>query len=190
MQSHRGVHYRIENARIYDLPEHPPPILISGFGPKATRLAARIGEGYCTVGPDREAVRLFRSEATAHEPVVAGGLKVCWGEDEKSARDTAHRLWPNEALGGELAQVLPMPAHIEAACEPITEEMVAEEVPCGPDLDRHVKAIRAYEDAGFDELYVQQIGADHERFFEIYAREVLPQFESGAQTAALSSAAG
>src|SRR5438105_4876916 len=62
MQSHRGTHYRVENARIYDLPDELPPIVISGFGPKATRLAARIGDGYCTVGPDGEEVRRFREE--------------------------------------------------------------------------------------------------------------------------------
>src|SRR5581483_11807669 len=63
MTNHRGRHYRVENARIYDLPERRPPILISGFGPKATRLAARIGDGFCTVKPDDEAVRLFRESA-------------------------------------------------------------------------------------------------------------------------------
>ncbi len=52
MQSHHGRHYCVENARVYDLPEQTPPILISGFGPKSTALAARIGDGYCTVGPD------------------------------------------------------------------------------------------------------------------------------------------
>jgi G6PDH family F420-dependent oxidoreductase len=189
MQSHRGRHYRVENARIYDLPAEPPPILISGFGPKATLLAARIGDGYCTVGPDGEEVRRFREHSRAAGAVVAGGLKVCWGEDERAARATAHRLWPNEALGGELAQVLPTPAHIEAACEPLTEEMTAAEVPCGPDLEAHLKAIREYEDAGFDELYIQQIGDRHERFFELYASEVLPHFEAREAAApALSQA--
>ena len=90
MQSHRGRHYRVENARIYDLPERMPPILISGFGPKATSLAARIGDGFCTVGPDREAVDQFRSEAEHDEVLVAGGMKVCWSEDEASARATVH----------------------------------------------------------------------------------------------------
>src|SRR3954452_15120140 len=47
-QSHHGRHYTVENARIYDLPDQPPPILVSGFGPKAIKLAARIGDGFCT----------------------------------------------------------------------------------------------------------------------------------------------
>ena len=60
----------------------------------------------------------------------------------------------------------------------MTEEMIGESVPCGPDLDRHVEALQEYADAGFDELYVQQIGTRHEEFFDVFAREVLPRFTS------------
>ena len=190
MQSHRGRHYQVENARIYDLPEQTPPILISGFGPKATKLAAKIGDGYCTVQPDKQAVKRFRDAAADASRPVAGGMKVCWAPEEAQARATAHRLWPNEQLPGELAQILPTPAHFEQASELISEDMIAEAVPCGPDLDLHRKAIQRYEEAGFDELYIQQIGPDQERFFEAYANEILPRFnKGGSPTSALTSAA-
>ena len=52
--------------------------------------------------------------------------------------------------------------------------MVAEAVPCGPDIEHHLQAIRRYEDAGFEELYIQQIGSGQERFFEVYSNEILP----------------
>jgi hypothetical protein len=72
--------------------------------------------------------------------------------------------------------VLPTPAHFEQASELVTEEMIADSIVCGPDLDKHVERLREFEDAGFDELYVQQVGSGHERFFELYARDVLPRF--------------
>src|SRR5947209_6354730 len=169
-RSHRGRHYRVENARIYNLPEQPPPVIVSGFGPKSTELASRIGDGFCTVSPVGEAVAAFRKKAGPGK-VVAGGMKVCWAEDERGARATAHRLWPNEQLPGELSQILPTPAHFEQACELVTEEMVAEAIPCGPDLERHVQTIERFRDAGFDELYIQQVGGGHERFLELYAQE-------------------
>ena len=172
VQDHRGRHYRVNHCRIYDLPEAPPPIVISGFGPKSVALAARVGDGYCTVGPDAESVKAFRGRAS-NGHLVQGGLKVCWGSDEAKARNTVHRLWPNEALPGELAQVLPTPAHFEQAAELVTEEMVASDVPCGPDVERHVGAIKEYADAGFDELYVNQIGPDQDAFFEAYREHVL-----------------
>jgi G6PDH family F420-dependent oxidoreductase len=188
MQSHRGRHYRVENARIYDLPEQAPPILVSAFGPKAVRLAARIGDGMCTVRPDKDAVERFRADA-GPDKLVAGGMKVCWARDEQSARATAHRLWANDALPGELSQMLPTPRHFEQASELVDEQMVAESIACGPDLDRHADAIREYEHAGFDEVYVQQVGGDHERFFELYASDVLPRFDH-AQTSRDEARAG
>jgi alkanesulfonate monooxygenase SsuD/methylene tetrahydromethanopterin reductase-like flavin-dependent oxidoreductase (luciferase family) len=57
--NHRGCHYRVERAQIYDLPVEPPPILVSGFGPKAIDVAARIGDGFVTVGPDAEALQEY-----------------------------------------------------------------------------------------------------------------------------------
>jgi G6PDH family F420-dependent oxidoreductase len=174
VQDHRGRHFRLEHCRVYDLPRTPPPIVISGFGPKAVELAARIGDGYCTVGPDAQSVELFRSRSR-NGTFVQGGLKVCWDEDESRARKTVHRLWANEGLPGELAQILPTPEHFEQASELVTEEMLASETTCGADVEKHVEAIKAYEEAGFDELYVNQIGPEQDAFFEAYRERVLPR---------------
>jgi len=170
--SHHGTHYTVENARVYDLPDKPARILVSGFGSKAIGLAARIGDGFCTTSPDKEAIDLYRSEG-GKGPVHAG-TKVCFMADEDEARATAHRLWPNEALPGELAQVLPTPAHFEQACELVEPEMLV--TPVGPDLDAHEASLRQYLDAGVDELFVQQIGSDQDAFFDTWAREILPRF--------------
>jgi G6PDH family F420-dependent oxidoreductase len=182
VHDHRGRHYRVEHCRVYDLPERPPEIIVSGFGPKAVDLAARIGDGYCTVGPDRESVNRFREKAQ-RGTLVQGGLKVCWDEDEARARQTLHRLWPNEGLPGELAQILPTPEHFEQASQLVTEEMLAESTPCGGDVEQHLEAIKEYERAGFDELYIGQIGPNQDAFFEAYREHVLPQV-AGASFAA------
>jgi G6PDH family F420-dependent oxidoreductase len=174
VQSHHGEHYTVENARIYDLPDEPTPILVSGFGPQATDLAARIGDGYCTVGPDDELIARFRENGGGDKPVQAG-TKICVGDPEDAVR-TIHRLWPNEALGGELAQVLPMPAHFEQACELVTEEMVADAVPHGHDVDAYAEHVQSFADAGADELFIQQIGPNQEAFFDGPAAELLSRF--------------
>jgi G6PDH family F420-dependent oxidoreductase len=173
--SHCGKHYRVEHAKLFAVPDEPPPILVSGFGPKSVELAARIGDGYVTTSPDAESIELFRSGGGGGKPVQAG-TKVCFGTDAAEARRTAHRIWPNEALPGELAQILPTPEHFEQASELVTEEMVAGAVPCGPDLEEHLASFREYADAGVDELYVQQIGPDQDTFFDTWAQEILPRF--------------
>jgi G6PDH family F420-dependent oxidoreductase len=182
VQHHRGRHYRVEHARVYDLPEQAPPIVISGFGRKSVELAARIGDGYCTVAPDADSVDLFRSSG-GDGKLVQGGLKVCWGEDEANARRHVHRLWPNEALPGELAQILPTPRHFEQASALVTEEQLTAELPCGPDIQAHLDAIEAYREAGFDELYINQIGPDQDEFFQAYRERVLPRLRELAVSA-------
>ena len=175
---HRGPHYRVEHARLYDLPERPPPVIVSGFGPKATSMAARVGDGYATSSPDAELIGRYRAEG-GRGPVQAGA-KVCFGPDEAEAVRTLHRLWPTEQLPGELSQVLPTPEHFEQASALVTVDRVADSpVPCGPDLDRHLEALRSYEEAGVDELYVQQVGPLQDAFFDTWAQEILPRFEPG-----------
>lgn len=174
-RDYEGRHYTVENARIYTLPEVPPPILISGFGPKATQLAGRIGDGYVNVGPDAELLELFRSSGGGGKPVHSA-FKVCYGEDKTECVKTAHRIWPNEALPGELAQVLPTPRHFEQAAQLVTEDMIAEAVPCGPDPESHREMIHQFADAGYDEVYVSQIGGNYEAFFNFYEKEILPEF--------------
>jgi len=172
--SHYGEHYTVENARLYTRPGQPPPIYLSGFGPKAIELAGRIADGYIATAPNREWVEMFRTSGGGGKP-AQGGIKVCWGSDEAAARKTVYRLWPNDALPGELAQVLPTPRHFEQATELVTEEQIGKAVVCGDDVKRHVEAIRAYAEAGFDEVYVSQIGPEQEAFFAAYADRVLPE---------------
>jgi G6PDH family F420-dependent oxidoreductase len=171
-RSHRGRHYTVENARVYDLPDEPPPVLVSGFGPKAIALAAELGDGFVTTQPDKEAIEQYRSGG-GKGPVHAGA-KVCFMESEEKAQETMLRLWPNEGLPGELAQVLPTPSHFEQACELVTAEHLSS--PLGPDLDAHAASLREYADAGVDELFVQQVGPDQDAFFTTWAEAILPRF--------------
>lgn len=172
--SYHGEHYEVQEARIYTCPDQPVPIYVSGFGPQATELAGRIGDGYCTVVPDGDLVTEFRDSGGGEKPVQAA-TKVNWDRDAEAALDLAHRTWANEQLPGRLAQTLPSPRDFAAAMSLVPKDTVADAVTCGPDVDRHVAQVRSYLDAGVDEVYVQQLGPDMAGFFDVYAREVLPQ---------------
>ncbi|MEJ3651443.1 TIGR03557 family F420-dependent LLM class oxidoreductase [Actinomycetes bacterium KLBMP 9759] len=172
--NHRGDFYEVQDARIYTLPERPVPIYVSGFGPQATRLAGRIGDGYCTVTPDAELVDTFRRSGGGDKPVQAG-MKVSWDADAEAALDRAHRLWGNDMLPGQLAQTLPRPRDFADAMTLVQREQIAEAIVCGDDPKAHLDRVRQYLDAGVDEVYVQQVGADHEGFFRGWAEQVLPE---------------
>ncbi|MGW0204587.1 LLM class F420-dependent oxidoreductase [Streptomyces sp. NPDC003233] len=172
--NHRGTHYTVENARLYTVPDEPVPIDISGFGPKATSLAARVGDGYITMMPEEEMVTQFRKGGGGTK-LVSGGTKVCYGTDREECVRTVRRLWYNELLPGEMGQVLPSPRHFEQLRELVTEDMVREKVVCGDDADQYVSTLGAFADAGFDRVYVNQIGTEQQGFFDFYRTKVLPR---------------
>jgi G6PDH family F420-dependent oxidoreductase len=172
---HGGVHYTVENARLYTLPDEPAPIYVSAFGPKAAALAGRIGDGLVTVKPDRELVGRFNDAGGAGKPVI-GGLKVCFDHDRERAVHTA-RLWAIELLPGELGRVLPTPQHFEQAATLVTDEMIGNAITCGDKADDYIEAVNEYVEAGFSEIYLGAIGPRYKEFFEFYRDEVLPRLE-------------
>ena len=170
--SFEGRHYRLVDARIYTLPDEPIEVAVAAGGPLAAELAGRIGDGLVSTAPDAELVERYRDAGGAGPRY--GQLTVCWATSEQEARQTAYEWWPNAALRGTLSQELPLPSHFEAAAQMVTEEDVAEVVACGPDPEKHLEAIAEYVAAGFDHVYVHQVGPDQEGFIDFYASEVLP----------------
>jgi coenzyme F420-dependent glucose-6-phosphate dehydrogenase len=58
----------------------------------------------------------------------------------------------------------------------VTEEEVAQEIVCGPDPDAHLEAIEKFEKAGYDHVYLHQVGPDRDGFFGFFEQEILPRF--------------
>ncbi|SDZ33626.1 F420-dependent oxidoreductase, G6PDH family [Micromonospora pattaloongensis] len=170
---HDGEHYTLENARIYTLPDKPPPIYVSGFGPRSVNLAARIGDGYIGTMPDAELVRRFRGVGGGEKPCQAG-FKAAFADSEDEGMRIAYERWPNAGLPGELSQVLPSPRHFEQASQLVQPEMMKKFFVCGNDPEAHLKQIETYKQAGYDELYVANTGPHYEGFMKMYAEHVLP----------------
>ena len=174
VQTHRGRHFRVEEARLYTRPDEPPPIMVAASGPSAAELAGRIGDGFIGTAPKRETIEQFERAGGRGRPRY-GQVTVCWAQDEAAARKTAREWWPNVAVAGQLSQELRMPVHFEQASAMVTEDDVAEVVACGPDPQRHLELIGTYLDAGYDHVYVHQVGPDQEGFFRFYREQVLPK---------------
>ena len=172
--SYRGKHYTVENARVYTLPEKPVEILVSGFGPKAIEVAARIGEGYISTMPDGDMVRQFRSSGGGDRTCQAG-FKAAYAPSEEEGARIAYEKWPNAGVPGELSQVLPSPKHFEQASQLVTQDMLKEAFVCGNDPQAHLEMIGKYADAGFDEVYVANTGPHWQGLFDLYGQHVLPK---------------
>jgi G6PDH family F420-dependent oxidoreductase len=177
VRAHHGRHYVVEHARVSTRPPEPPPIVVSGLGPRAAALAGRIGDGYMDVAPRADHVEAFR-RAGGHGKPCYGKLDACVAGDDGEARRIAHETWPTSGLSGELGQQLPTPEHYEQATATVREEDVARSVLCSADPALHMDALREFSDAGFDHVLVQQCGPDQKRLITLYAEEILPQLSA------------
>ena len=172
--SHHGEHYTVENAKLFTLPEERPPICVSAYGERAATAAAEFGDGFWAVGP-QDTVQTW--EDSGGEGPRFCQLQACVADSEDDAVSTAHELWPNSALPGELGNVLPTPAHFEQATRLVSEDDIAEgSIMTGPDAQQHIDAIQEALDTGYDHVYTMQIGDDQEALFDLYREDVLPSF--------------
>ena len=173
--SHRGRHFTVENARLYTLPDEAFDVFVAAGGPDAAELAAQIGDGIIATAPDRDLLAAFDGAGGAGPRF--GQVTVCWAESEGAALATALQWWPNAGLRGTLSQELPLPSHFEEAAEMVSEKDIAEAIACGPDPAVHLAKIHDYLDAGFDHVYIHQVGPDQEGFFTFYEEALRPEIE-------------
>ncbi|MGZ4716797.1 MAG: TIGR03557 family F420-dependent LLM class oxidoreductase [Acidimicrobiales bacterium] len=182
----RGDFYTVENARLFDAPERPIPLIVSGFGQASAEMAGQIGDGLWGHGSDPSLVEAFES-AGGTGPRYAQ-LNVCLGADEAECRRVVHEVWPNAAIPGQLSQDLPTWTHFEQAATLVTEDAAVESVPCGPDLGPVIDAARQFADAGYDHVYLHQIGPDQDALLSRWAGDLGAELRSidGSEPAAAS----
>jgi len=178
MVSHRGRHFRVQNARLYSLPESIPPIRVAASGAKMAEMAGRIGDGLISTAPEADIIKAY--EKAGGSGARIGQVTMCWAGSEAKARETALTWWPTAALHGEVMQELPNPSQFTDLVKDVTEDQVAKVITCGPDVEPHVAAIKKFLDAGYDHVYVHQVGPDQEGFFEFAQRELLPRLREVA----------
>jgi G6PDH family F420-dependent oxidoreductase len=175
---HRGDFYEVENARLFDPPAVPIPLVVSGFGQASVELAARVGDGFWGHTPDADVVQRYQ-DAGGSGPRYAQ-VRVCWDRDEQRARETVHRVWPNQGLTGQLAQDLPTWTHFEQATSMLTVEQTSGGVACGPDVGTFVESVRQFVDAGYDHVYLHQVGPDVEGFVEFWTDRLAAELGAGS----------
>ncbi len=172
-QTHRGKHYTVDHARLYTLPEEPIPIAVAAAKPLAADLAGRVGDALVNVDPDSSIVERYHK--AGGEGPCYGQVKLCWAESEDDAKQTVFELWRHSGLEGTLKQELPRPSDFDAVAESVTLEMATDGVPCGPDPEPVLSLVREWEEAGFDQICLHQVGADQEGFFRFWKQELQPK---------------
>jgi G6PDH family F420-dependent oxidoreductase len=175
-QSFHGRHFQLADARLYDLPDRPPPVVVAAGGPQAARLAAESADGLVTTEPRRELVDEFLEAGGAGARYAE--IALCWASRAEQARETAHRYFRWSGLGWSVLPELASPEAFAAATRSVRPEDLDEDVALGPDVERHVERIRPFVQAGFDHLILTQIGPEQNGFLEFFERELAPALRS------------
>jgi G6PDH family F420-dependent oxidoreductase len=167
--THHGEHYDVEDARIYTLPDEPPPVYVAVSGKRSVQLALDRADGMVGIDPDSELTAQFEGK-----PRI-GQLAFSVYDDKEEALRLAHEKFRFSAQGWKVMAELPNPINFEAATAPVRPEDMADAVPHGPDPEPYVEAIGQWVDAGYDHLCFVQVGDDQERFFRFWEEELRPR---------------
>jgi G6PDH family F420-dependent oxidoreductase len=136
------------------------------------------------IEPKAELGRMFDAAGGAGKPRI-GQVPICYGDDEARCRKLAYEQWRFGGLPWTVNAELPEPRSFAAVSRSRTEDEIAQLVPCGPDLDRHVAAVRAFLDAGYTHVALVQVGAcEQDAFLDFAGRQLLPALRASRTRAA------
>ncbi|HOZ59680.1 MAG TPA: TIGR03557 family F420-dependent LLM class oxidoreductase [Nakamurella multipartita] len=180
-----GRHFRIDSAKLWDLPEKRVPVGIAVSGAQSCTLFASLAEVMIAIDPDPrlgqwwDAARTDSSSGSA-EAVSrkVAQLPISWDSDREAAARRAHQLFRWSLSGWKVNAELPGTAAFDAAAATVRVPDVAEKIPCGNDIDAIVEAASAFFDAGFTDLALVQIGGDHQHDFFDAAADLLTALRS------------
>lgn len=169
-RTYRGTHLSISDARVFDLPETLPDIVVAAGGPKAARIAGELGDGLFATEPRTDLVDAY---------TAAGGTGSRWAEvplayagTVDAALESAHRLFRFGPTGWKIQAELPNVRNFEAATAFVRREDMADAFGAGPDVETHVATVKGFADAGYDRLALISAGPDVEEFFTFYEKEL------------------
>ncbi|KQX07612.1 MULTISPECIES: TIGR03557 family F420-dependent LLM class oxidoreductase [unclassified Leifsonia] len=172
-QNYDGRYLKLEDARIFDLPEVPPTLAVAVSGPASVALAAEHGDGLFAVEPKSDLVSGYR-DAGGTGPLYCEA-PLAWAPSEEAAIEAALETNAWSLSGWKVMSELPNPVNFEAASTTVRADDIREQFACGPDVERHLEVIGQFTDAGFDHIALMNSGPDVDGFFDFFQRELRPR---------------
>ena len=179
LQNHHGKHFTVEEAELFSRPDQPPPIFIAASKEHIAEFAGRCGQGMITTAPKKSLVETFEKAGGKGKPRM-GQLTVCWAKSEEEGQRLAKEIWPNALVSGDVSGELPLPRYFEEVTEDMGAEMMTSsgQITCGPAAEKHLAAIKKFVEAGFDHVYIHQIGPQQMEFIKFAQAELLPELRN------------
>jgi G6PDH family F420-dependent oxidoreductase len=176
-----GKYFHVDSAKLWDLPERRVPIAAAVSGRRSVELAAPRTDAMIAVEPNAQLVNYWDSLSLTSDNRKIVQIPLCWDDDQKAATSRAHEQFRWFAGGWKVNAELPGPSAFAAATQFVTEDDVAQNIPCGPDTDQIVAAVAKFWEAGFTDIALVQIGGNHQtEFFSFAEQKLLPALRSAA----------
>ncbi|WP_163795418.1 LLM class F420-dependent oxidoreductase [Mycolicibacterium sediminis] len=174
----RGEYFEVDSARLWDVPDVPVQIAAAVSGDRSVDAFARVADHLIAVQPDKDVVDAWhearKGTGLSSDVRVIGQLPISWDPDRDTAVARAHDQFRWFAGGWAVNADLPTTAGFAGATQFVTPDDTASAIPCGPDLDAIVDAVREYEAAGFTDIALVQVGDEGQaRFLEEAAEPLL-----------------
>lgn len=162
--SYDGDYNQVDRARLYTLPDEPVPLAIAAGGTEAAELAARVGAALVAVDPDEDLVSAYQ-EAGGTGPCY-GQATTCWGPSVDDAAKVFANTWRQAVLDWTAMGDIPTPEGFSQASDLANPDTFRGGMPMGPDLDGLEDTIAEWEDAGFENLALHNVGPYQREFLE------------------------
>ncbi len=182
---HQGEHFRVESAKLYTLPDPPPPIYVATSGPIMAARTGKLTDGIITVGAADEKVKMLmeRFDKGAREagkdPSKMAKIiqvKVSYAPTDEEAIDSAVKDWPNGGMNFPKADIR-TPEDFEAMAKLVRPENFKNRVLTTADLDKHTEYVQHWIDLGFQEVHIHNVNRSQEAFIDAYGKHVLPNLK-------------
>jgi G6PDH family F420-dependent oxidoreductase len=170
-----GSHFRVDSAKLWDLPETRVPLGVAVSGKQSVEKFATRADHLIAVEPDADLVSGWDRAGGGSQSRKIGQLPVCWDTDRERAVERAHDQFRWFGGGWKVNAELPGPSGFAGATQFVKPEDVADAIPCGPDVGSIVEAVGEFTSAGFTDVAVIQIGDENQEEFLTFAEsELLP----------------
>jgi G6PDH family F420-dependent oxidoreductase len=174
-----GDYFRVDSARLWDAPDGGVPIGIAVSGERSVSRFAPLADHLIAVEPDEELIKAWDQQKNGTSSRKIGQIPICWDSDENRAIERAHQQFRWFGGGWAVNADLPTPAGFEGASQFVRPEDIAEQIPCGPDLDKILDAVQPFHQAGFTDLAIVQVGDEGQSaFLEQTAKPLLEKLRA------------
>ena len=179
-----GEYFRVDSAKVWDLPEQPVPLAAAVSGPASIERFAPLVDHLIATEPDADLVSGWAGQRRSRDLPASraiGQIPISWDPDRQAGVDRAHELFRWFGGGWLVNSDLPTPAAFAAASQFVRPDDVAGSIPCGPDLDAVVEAVRPFWEAGFTDVALVQVGDQTQtRFLDEIAEPLLEKLRAAA----------